>query len=488
MQKHQAGQPGRAGPRHPLRWWLSWLGLLSLAGCSVAPHRAPVAVAPAGAESAAWHRTTLGLCEDYPEESRTLAHARQDLATARAAGARVLRISFGWDSMEPSPGKYDWSFWDEYVHMAVDEYGLQLIPYICYTPKWAASDQGDNYWRSPPRDPADFARFVEAIVRRYRGRIHSWELWNEPDNPAYWLGTPHQFAALVRAGSAAVRRADPGARVVLGGIAGELDFLSKLLVDEHLGPDVDVVNIHSYYETWHPSTIEQLPRYVDSAAGLIRETGGRQPLWMAETGYSSVGPRAEVSSVYRARFTDEHTEAAQAAALDRTVLTTLGTDEVSLLAWYRINDLIGTQEVIGDDNNRHLGLRRTNGSPKPALAAFTFLTGLFRHRYELLAPEVTTTGANAAVEVHGFRLDDDRRVVATWLAMPDEPPAGAPVADTRRAMVRIDVRDTRARRVYVLDAEGRPDAVGESWRTHGDDTEVRLALRGGEVRVAVLEP
>lgn len=474
------GRIGGAALRRT-RAWVSWLGMLLLAGCAVAPRPAPPA-------AIAWHRTTLGLCEDYPEETRTLQHARQDLATAHAAGARVLRIAFGWDSMEPSPGHYDWRFWDEYVRMAVEDYGLQLIPYICYTPKWAASDQGDNYWRSPPRNPADFGRFVDAIVRHYRGRIHSWELWNEPDNPAYWLGTPHQFAALVRAGSAAVRRADPGARVVLGGIAGELDFLSKLLVDEHLGPAVDVINIHSYYETWHPSPIEQLPQYVNAAASLIHDTGGHQPLWMAETGYSSVGPRAEVSSVYRAHFNDEHTEAAQAAALDRTVLTALATEQVALLAWYRINDLVGSQEVIGDDNNRHLGLRRANGAPKPALAAFTFLTRLFRERYEVLTPRVTTTGATAAVEVRAFLLHDGRRIVAAWLAMPAQPAAGAPQPDARAASVRILLPKTRVRRVYLHDAEGRSDDAGESWRAHGGGTELRLKLRGGEVRVAELMP
>jgi polysaccharide biosynthesis protein PslG len=216
---------------------------------------------------------------------------------------------------------------------------------------------------------------MDVIVRRYRDRIHSWELWNEPDNAAYWLGTAAQFAALVRAGSAAVRAADPRARVVLGGIAGELDFLGKLFRDEHIAPAIDVVNIHSYFETWHPNAIEQLPDYIDGATAIVHESGSPAPLWMAETGYSTVGDHAEISSVYHTHYRGEHSEGAQAAALTRTIFTVLGTGRVSLIAWYRINDLPTAENVIGDDNNRHLGVRRLDGAPKPALAAWLNFRG-----------------------------------------------------------------------------------------------------------------
>ena len=42
------------------------------------------------------------------------------------------------------------------------------------------------------------------------------------------------------------------------------------------------------------------------------------------------------------------------------------TDRVSLVTWYRINDLPAGQEVIGDVNNRHLGVVDLHGRPKPA--------------------------------------------------------------------------------------------------------------------------
>src|SRR4051794_12727249 len=83
-----------------------------------------------------FQRVEIGLCEDYPEESRSLTSARRDLEVLKTNNLRVLRIAFGWDAMEPEPGKYDWSFWDDFVRLAVDEYGVKLIPYVCYTPRW----------------------------------------------------------------------------------------------------------------------------------------------------------------------------------------------------------------------------------------------------------------------------------------------------------------------------------------------------------------
>ncbi|HYD82883.1 MAG TPA: beta-galactosidase, partial [Opitutus sp.] len=111
-------------------------------------------------EPNAWSSVAIGLCEDYPEETRSLARARKDLIAAREAGAAVLRIAFGWDAIEPERGVHDWSFWDEFVPMAAREFGLRLIPYVCYTPRWAATDAGPEHWRSPPRDAEDFGRFM----------------------------------------------------------------------------------------------------------------------------------------------------------------------------------------------------------------------------------------------------------------------------------------------------------------------------------------
>lgn len=474
-------------------WQLGVGGALAvlLAGCDTAPVPPRAAPALRSHSEAAWREVPLGLCEDYPEESRSLEKARADLAAARASGATVLRIAFGWDAMEPERGRHDWSFWDDFVRMATEEFGLRLIPYVCYTPRWAASDDGPDFWRSPPRDPEDFARFTAAIATRYRDAIASWELWNEPDNPAYWFGTPRQFAELVRAGSRAVRAADPRDQVVLGGIAGETDFLEKLFETERIAPAVDVVNIHCYFETWHPDPIETLPAYVARAAEIVREHGEDEPLWMAELGYSSVDGRARVSDVYRARYVGEHTDAAQANALARKAVLALATGEIDLFAWYRINDLPVTQEVIGDDNNLHLGLRDVRGRPKPAFAALRHFTALFGQPHARLAPEFEAPSVDGSVNVHAFQLRDGRRVVAAWLGQRKVEPrdSPAPVPDERMARVRVKVDGVRARAVRFTGATGNPlDAARYGWSVADGATFLALPLRGSELVFCELLP
>lgn len=463
------------GKRHLARIGLASAVLLT-AACT----------APDRTEAGAWHRFELGLCEDYPEETRSLTSARADLQLAHDTGAAALRIAFGWDAMEPEPGQYDWSFWDAYVRLATEQYHIRLIPYVCYTPRWATADQGPDYWRSPPRNPEDFGRFVTVLVQRYRKWIHSWELWNEPDNQAYWLGTPGQFAALVRAGSRAVRQSDPRASIVLGGLAGKLDYLETLFRDEHLAPAVDIVNFHSYFETWHPDPIEKLPREVARAAQIVDTYGQREPLWMAETGYSTVGPRPETSGVYRPWYDDEHTSDAQANALVRTIVLAAGTARLSELAWYRINDLPPTNEVIGDDNNRHLGLLALDRRPKPAVEFFTRLAALFRQPYRPVGVRLEAADASAPeAEVRAFEFADGRYALFAWLPMPGSAQPGQKITRdnrSRRIALRLRSEGQRIARVSGLFSRITQDVA--LWQKGSD---VRLSVQLTGSRVTALE-
>ncbi|HWQ91417.1 MAG TPA: beta-galactosidase, partial [Clostridia bacterium] len=308
--------------------------------------RAPATRVPLAAAHQ-FYQVPIGLCEDYPEESRTLTSARKDLELLKRHQVPVLRIAFGWDAMEPERGRFDWSFWDEFVHLATEEYGLRLIPYICYTPAWAAARPGEDAWREPPADVNLFAAFVRQLVTRYRDKIDSWEIWNEPDNPHYWLGSVEQYAALLAAGSQAVRQADPHAKVVLGGLAWNLDFLEAMLTNSATMRDVDVVNLHNYYETWSSDAVEQLPQYVGRARDILKRHQRPLPIWMAEIGYSSYRQNGRVSPQFHPHLNYAHTPAHQANTLFRALTLLLATEQVDLVAWYRINDLPVKQDIIG---------------------------------------------------------------------------------------------------------------------------------------------
>ena len=466
---------------------------LMLAGCRGAQRRQEAA-ARAEAEAPDGFRVLeLGLCEDYPEETRTIDEAMRDLLLARDAGLTHLRVSIGWDGVEPADDQFDWAFWDGFIPLAVEEYGITLIPYVCYTPDWAADVVGgeDPAMTRPPRDMAEFEEFMREAAGRYAMWIDSWEIWNEPDNPAYWTGTEEEFGALVGAGARAVRAADPDAVVVLGGIAWDLSYLGALLDDAELVGAIDVVNLHNYFETWSPEPLEAITPYVLRAAELVRRYGDGERLWMAEVGYSTFRRGGYVSDQYVAAFPYEHTPEYQAVHLLRTLTLLAASGEIDLVAWYEIADLPSGEQVIGDVNNRHLGVVDVDRNPKPALAALALGQDLFAEQpVRCIDGEVLVERAlDSDAEVHAFEREDGSVLVLAWLrtAGPDvdgRPTIGAG-ADERVERVSVEI-PRRLLGATRLNPDGSGAGRHPRERRRGW-TGVELTLTGGTIEILRLD-
>lgn len=407
-----------------------------LCACGTGP--AP-ATAPSAARVAGYRDVPIGLCEDHPPESTTDARIREDLETLARAGVHVLRVSFGWDDLEPQRDHYDFSPVDRVLPVA-EELGIRLIPYVCYTPTWLAAEgaQASDVYRSPPTDVHEFEEIMQLLAARYRGRLQTWELWNEPDNKEYWLGTPAEYASLVAAGARGVRQGDPSARVVLGGIAGHLEFLDELLTHHDVARSVDIVNLHSYVETWSPDPIESVTGYLQRAAEMVRKHGESEPLWLAEVGYSTFRSADQVSAWVKARFDFEHTPQFQGAAMWRILAQAVAVPELQLVAWYELRDLPADTEVIGDQNNRHLGVLTPDGQPKPALRALSRAVSLLSGGVRPIDVQVHAA-SGVAVEARAFQRADDRCLVVAWLPTHKLPlpAAGADASFTLAARTRV---------------------------------------------------
>jgi hypothetical protein len=395
-------------------------------------------------EDAVYFRVPVGLCEDYPEESTTVEIIRNDMEFLKAAEVEFLRISFGWDGIEEEKDVYDWLFWDDFVDIAVDEYGITLIPYICYTPLWNSTGDSLNHWNHPPVDYDQFGKFVYALVNRYKDRIKTWEIWNEPDIEFFWNGPIEDFAKLYKIGADAVRRADPSAKIVLGGLAHRVEFLESLFRDFEISPYVDIVNFHSYRETWDGRPAEDIVDYVQQVAAVVERYGHNQPLWMAEVGYSTYRANGYVSIHYNAYYDYEKTPAYQAVHMFKTLTLLLSTGKMSAIAWYEIKDLEPHEEVIGDVNNRHLGIAYVNWSPKPAKQALRFFNRLFSKGNRTIGQEmILTKPRNSHSHVYSFENEDGSVIVVAWLQtnVPGKRSrdTSGRVKDTRRESVDISL-------------------------------------------------
>lgn len=364
-----------------------------------------------------YYNMPVGLCEDYPEETTTPQIIKNDFEFLKKEKVKLLRISFGWDAIESEKGKYNWLFWDDYVKTAVDEYGITLVPYICYTPPWISTGDSTSFWNYPPKDNKAFADFVKNLVTRYKDRIKTWELWNEPDIKIYWQGTQEEFAQFIKAGAQAVKQADPDAKVVLGGIAYDPDFIMHMFRDYGLSHYIDIVNCHNYFETWHRHSVEEITTYLNEIQDIIWRYGDKQALWVAEVGYSTFRKGSHVSESYDAYYKYEHTAEYQPAALFKILTIIRANENVEAVAWYELKDLHTGEEVIGDnDNNRFLGVAYSDWRPKPAATALTFFNDLFSQKSKCIDNIVKTDiPVKSDVQVHSFQNEDGSIIICAWL-------------------------------------------------------------------------
>jgi hypothetical protein len=193
---------------------------------------------PAAAASA--RSTEVGITDDrvlLPGGDR----AARAVAEWRRLGVDNVRIFAQWRQIAPrrrphgfnganpaSPG-YQWAYVDGAVSR-VRAAGMTVTLTITGPgPAWTSSKpkRGGAY---RPR-PSTYRSFATAVARRYGAQVNRYILWNEP-NISNWLApqatcsrgrctavAPHLYRSLVQAAYPAVKAADPGAQVLIGGLS-----------------------------------------------------------------------------------------------------------------------------------------------------------------------------------------------------------------------------------------------------------------------------
>lgn len=224
----------------------------------------------------------------------------RQIASLSATGATLARSDALWEATEPRPPRagvhhYTWAF-DDRITLVLAEHGLRWLPIIDYSPSWAQSIRGVEH--SPPIDDADYAAYAAAVAGRYgyggrfwRGHprlrslpVQTFEIWNEPDDPAFWRPAPdpRRYAALYSATRSAIKAVDPSARVIIGGLTDPRRFLPAVLhSDPGLRTRIDGVAIHPYGR--NPAAVLAAVR--SDRAILDRLGLGETPLYVTEFGW-----------------------------------------------------------------------------------------------------------------------------------------------------------------------------------------------------------
>ena len=294
--------------------------------------------------------------------------------------ATWIRMDFSWADIEPAPTRYDWTALDRVV-AAASRRGLHILATLGYTPAWARAPRCAST-ACPPASPRVFVEYATAVVGRYAARgVHTWEIWNEPNSAGFWAPEPdpRAYATLVVQTSARIHALDRSAVTMIGGLAatvtrpGEIDTRQFVrdLCRYGVPAVVDALSYHPYTYPFPASYTGSATAWtkISDAPGSLGDIlascgAAGLPIWITEYGAPTRGSGPAAASDH-GTGTDTHvTEAWQAALATDAVTTAERTPSVAALFWYTARD-----SSDGDDVDGSYGLRRADGTAKPAFDA-----------------------------------------------------------------------------------------------------------------------
>lgn len=123
-----------------------------------------------------------------------------------------------WRDIAKDRSHYDFTRLDRAVTTARANRS-QVLLVLGQTPRWASTKP--NAW-SPygegasamPRSIAYWREYVTKVVRRYKGRVKVYQVWNEANVRTFWTGSQKQMAQLTDEAARIIKRYDRTATVV----------------------------------------------------------------------------------------------------------------------------------------------------------------------------------------------------------------------------------------------------------------------------------
>jgi polysaccharide biosynthesis protein PslG len=315
----------------------------------------------------------------------------------RMGQARVgnLRLPFGWEELEPSPGNYNFSNFDRIVAGAAAQ-GIPVRPFVFGTPPWARDCTGVPAFYcdrvTPMRSALGAQRWPllwQALASRYGMRgsfwsdttdaysppydpITEWQVWNEPNSATYMRPkpTPKAYYRLLLPASRALHQIDATAKILLGGLFGTPPngmtmwrFLDRLYGFKGGRGLFDGIAVHPY-----SPNIKGMRFQLEKAREVLRRRHAkRTPIYLTEIGWGSgrgssnlyKGTKGQ-AKILRAAF--------KFARKNRKRYRLRGVDYFS---WRDI-----PASMSGNcDLCTSFGLLYLDHTPKPALGAYTAFTG-----------------------------------------------------------------------------------------------------------------
>jgi hypothetical protein len=231
------------------------------------------------------------------------------------AGFKWIRQEFPWEDIEihgkgdfqdrrHAPTRSAWEKYDQIVDLA-EQYDLGIIARLSNPPAWSRAQGNEAGTLAPPDDLDDYGDFVEAVVRRYEGRIRYYQIWNEPNIYPEWGErpvSPEEYTELLKVGYTRVKEACPECVVLSGALAQTIplgprdlnDFIFlQRMYDAGAGDYFDVLAMQGYGLWSGPTDRRMRARVLNFSRPLylreimVQNGDAHKPIWLTEMNWNA---------------------------------------------------------------------------------------------------------------------------------------------------------------------------------------------------------
>lgn len=196
-----------------------------------------------------------------------------------------------------------WDKYDRIVEFA-EAHSLDIQVRLDNPPAWARNPQLGDF--APPEDTQDFVNYAVAVAERYRGRVHYYQVWNEPNLTFEWGGlpvNPEGYTDLLCRTYDALKAVDPNIVVITGALAPTIDLSGTNLMDfiylqrmydASAGNCFDILSVQGYGLFSGPTDRRMRPTTVNIARNIyirdmmVANGDAEKPIWMSEAAWNFV--------------------------------------------------------------------------------------------------------------------------------------------------------------------------------------------------------
>lgn len=244
------------------------------------------------------------------------------------AGFAWIRQEFPWEDIEihgkgdyedrrQQPYRSAWAKYDNIVDLA-EQYGVEVIARLSNPPAWSRALGNEGGSLAPPDDLDDFGDYVATVVQRYKGRIHYYQIWNEPNIYPEWGNQPvdpEAYTELLRVAYTRAKEVDPDVVIICGALAATIEndlqtygmsdfiFLQRMY-DAGAADYFDVFSMQGYGLWSGPYDRRMRPRVLDFSRPLylrdimVQNGDAATPIWISEMNWNAIPVGHEAAPAY----------------------------------------------------------------------------------------------------------------------------------------------------------------------------------------------